>query len=71
MKKVIKCKKCGSSEFVVMYKVKGYSPFRFNTTGEDVNNSDMYEGLDFRIPKKAYCNDCGAYFGKTQKLLKE
>ena len=54
-----KCPHCGEKDFFVKQSIKGIGQYYMNLDGEEVDNSTLHDGLEYRtIGKYAYCCDC-------------
>lgn len=74
------CPFCSSDKYYVSEYCYGSYEFEESFTGEDCDNSGMYDGLNIKRNKSAYCRKCGNYLGnivnntvsrKAEKLLSE
>lgn len=56
---ISECPHCGDSEgyFVKVY-LSGRSHTRYTWDGEYGDNEDMYDSLNAKVGKYAYCTDC-------------
>ena len=72
MSKII-CKYCGSnSGFYVQERVTGKATVYYTENGEyhEGQQEDMYTHLVHSGGKKAYCDSCHKYIGKSKDLIK-
>jgi len=65
MKKNKQCKKCGSTQYFVKGRASGKTIYYYNSNGTQEDNSGLNDYLVYTKQKKAYCTECGAYFGKV------
>ena len=53
------CPHCGSEEgFYSKFSVSGSSVYRHNYDGSEAENSSMYDHINHRTSKYAYCQSC-------------
>lgn len=53
------CPFCGSAEFFIKERLSGSAEFHFMGDGSEVDNCDMYEGIqDSMVGKHCYCAKC-------------
>lgn len=68
-KEIIRCPHCGSTIYCKKQYISGYGEFINDTTGAEVDNSELHQGLSYRdVTKYAYCADCGKRFAKIEDL---
>ena len=54
-----KCPHCGSDEgFYNNFRVSGWSRYKYRFDGEDAYNGDMWDHINSKDSKKAYCCKC-------------
>lgn len=61
------CPYCGCEEYYEKMTVSGISIFRSRFDGEEAENTEMYDGLDFHGSGRVYCSECNMYLGNHQK----
>lgn len=67
-----KCPHCDSTIYKIKQYISGYGEWLGDTTGEEVDNSELHSGLQYKnIGKYAYCVDCGKRFAKISALEDE
>lgn len=65
-----KCPHCGSTTYKIKQYISGYGEFIGSTTGEEMDNSELHSGLQYKnIGKHAYCAECGKRFAKISDLM--
>ena len=67
--KMKKCPHCGSTEsYYLKYQVYGSAKCYFNFDGSEAENGDMYEYLQHKGGKVAYCSNCHKKICKAEEL---
>lgn len=65
-----KCPHCGSTKYAIRQHISGYGEFIGDTTGEEMNNTELYSRLQYKnVGEYAYCADCGKRFAKISDLM--
>lgn len=59
------CPFCGSDKYYLSEYYYGTFDFEHSFRGEECDNSGMYDGLQVRTNKRAYCKKCGNYLGNA------
>lgn len=71
-KEIRKCPHCGNTSFYVRQYISGYGDFLCDTTGEEMDNTELHGNLEYKtVNKYAYCADCGKRFAKISELEQE
>lgn len=52
------CPHCGGEEFYVMQVYKGKGAYHRRFDGYSADNTGMYDCLNVRVGKRAFCTDC-------------
>ncbi|APB61018.1 hypothetical protein ACXHIE_005838 [Pseudomonas aeruginosa] len=52
------CPHCGGDEFYVVQTYSGKGVYRRCFNGYRADNSHMYDGLNHKVGKRAFCGDC-------------
>ncbi len=60
------CPFCGSEEFYVKQYAYGTMICRERFDGEEANNEDLFEGLNYKSSGRAYCLSCDRYLGNDE-----
>lgn len=60
-----KCPFCGSDRYYATEYYYGSFEFEQSFTGEECDNSGMYDGLSIKSNKRAYCKNCKKYLGNV------
>ena len=69
MSDIIRCPHCGGTTYYVKQHMSGIGIFYNDTTGEEMDNSELHTGLRYTtIGKYAYCADCDKRFAKIADL---
>ena len=68
-----KCPFCGCDEYGYKIRVTGVMTYYDRFDGEDGDNTEMYDQLNYKESDKCYCRNCGKYLGndKTDILGKQ
>ncbi|MDN0082419.1 hypothetical protein QU487_06580 [Crenobacter sp. SG2305] len=61
------CPHCGGSEFVVKERYSGTVHYGRRFDGLAADNTDMWDSLDRKVGKVAYCRDCEKAVGQWQE----
>lgn len=65
----ISCPHCGSTTYYIKQYIHGYGYAFDDTTGKDVSNCGIHDGLHYEdVGKYAYCAECDNRFAKISKL---
>ncbi len=67
------CPFCGSEKFYTKQYAYGTIVCRERFDGEETDNEDLFESLNFKYSGRAYCLSCDRYLGnaKTNTVGKE
>lgn len=58
IKKLGHCPDCGSTEFIILARVRGSVPYIESLIGEECDNDSMYDGLDYTYNQWCVCAGC-------------